>query len=381
LAVLGFVGTGKRLIVRQAQTDSSDEAEAVRELSEQLDCRDAKAVLVFCSPKYDLDRLGRCLAASFAGPVAGCTTSGQIGPSGYQKGGITAVSLSSEELRVRPFLIAPLEQCQARAAEAAFAASASLLEQNSRKAFGLVLCDGLSVAEERLAASLYQSLADIPLIGGSAGDELAFQRTHVYHEGKFVSDAASLVIFETTLPFATFKVQHLAPTRQRLVVTMADPAQRVVHEINGEPAAEAYAEMLGLDLDELNSGLFAKNPVMLRNGEDYYVRSIKRVNSDHSLSFFCAVEQGLVLTIGKNTDPIAALERGLTSISERVAQPEVILGFDCVLRRLELEKDGTDAAVGAWLASNRVVGFSTYGEQYNAIYVNQTMTAVALGGQ
>ncbi|MET0793607.1 MAG: FIST C-terminal domain-containing protein, partial [Polyangiaceae bacterium] len=61
--------------------------------------------------------------------------------------------------------------------------------------------------------------------------------------------------------------------------------------------------------------------------------------------------------------------------------PEVILGCDCVLRRLELEKDGMDRAVGELLAQHRVVGFSTYGEQYNAIYVNQTMTAVALGGQ
>ena len=374
------MGTGKRLIARQAQTDLSDEAEAVRELGEQLGTTEAQVVLVFCSPKYDLNRLGRLLAESFSGPIAGCTTAGQLGPGGYQKGGITAVSLRSDELRVRNFLISPLAQCQAKAAEAAFAASATMLERTSRKAFGLVLCDGLSVAEERLAASLYQSLADVPLIGGSAGDELAFERTYIYHQGRFISDAASLVLFETTLPFATFKVQHIAPTRQRLVVTMADPALRVVHEINGEPAAEAYAEMLGVDLEELNSGLFVKNPVMLRNADDYYVRSIKSVNADNSLSFFCAIEQGLVLTIGRSTDPIAALERAFVSASGRAGEPEIVLGCDCVLRRMELESDGKDAAVGAWLARNRVAGFSTYGEQYNAIYVNQTMTAVALGG-
>lgn len=353
----------------------------MRELCEHFGKDEAQVVLVFCSAKYDLQRLGRCLAESFRGPVAGCTTSGQLGPRGFQKGGITAVSLRSDELRVRSFLISPLDQCQARAAEAAFAASATMLERTSRRAFGLVLCDGLSVAEERLAASLYQSLADVPLIGGSAGDDLAFAHTHIYHQGRFISDAASLVLFETTLPFTTFKVQHVAPTRQRLVVTMADPTQRVVHEINGEPAAEAYAEMLGVDLEELNSGLFARNPVMLRNGDDYYVRSIKGVNADHSLSFFCAIEPGLVLTMGRNTDPIAALERGFASASGRVGEPEIILGCDCVLRRMEFESDGKDAAIGALLARHRVAGFSTYGEQYNAIYVNQTMTAVALGSQ
>ncbi|MET0793101.1 MAG: FIST N-terminal domain-containing protein, partial [Polyangiaceae bacterium] len=75
--------------MRQAQTVLRDEASAVRELSEQLDRRDAKIVLVFCSPTYDLERLGACISASFAGPVVGCTTSGQIGATGYQKGGIT----------------------------------------------------------------------------------------------------------------------------------------------------------------------------------------------------------------------------------------------------------------------------------------------------
>ena len=36
-------------------------------------------------------------------------------------------------------------------------------------------------------------------------------------------------------------VQHVIPGRHKLVVTMADPEQRVVLEFNGEPAAEAYA--------------------------------------------------------------------------------------------------------------------------------------------
>jgi hypothetical protein len=49
------------------------------------------------------------------------------------------------------------------------------------------------------------------------------------------------------------------------------------------------------------------------------------------------------------------------------------------LRRLELEQRGLDGAVGAFLATQKVVGFSTYGEQFNALHVNQTFTGVALG--
>jgi hypothetical protein len=356
----------------------TDEDDAIAELCAELDVHGAAATLLFCSSHYDLEKLGRKIASAFSGPVAACTTSGQLGTNGFQKGGITAVSLTSNELRMEPFLISPLAECQARAYEAAFAAMSGLLERGSDRAFGLVFVDGLSQSEERLASSLYQSLGNIPLIGGSAGDDLAFQATHVYHEGRFLRDAALFALFETTLPFSTFKVQHVLPSRHKLVVTMADPEQRIVHEINGEPAAEAYAETLGVELDELNSLLFSRNPVMLHIGGDHYVRSVKRVNPDRSLTFFCALEEGLVLTLGERGDPLSALKPGFADVRQRIGTPEIVLGCDCILRRLEFEHTGLDAAVGEFLAQNRVVGFSTYGEQYNAIYVNQTFSAVAL---
>ncbi|HEY5372532.1 MAG TPA: FIST N-terminal domain-containing protein, partial [Polyangiaceae bacterium] len=277
--------------------------------------------------------------------------------------------------------IAPLAECQAQASQAAFGAMSGMLERGSERAFGLVLVDGTSRAEERLAASLYQSLGAIPLIGGSAGDELACQHTYVYHEGRFLRDAALFALFETTLPFATFKVQHVTPGRHKLVVTMADPEQRVVQEFNGEPAAEAYAETLGVEVEELNSLLFSKNPLIMLVGGEQYVRSVERVNADHSLGFFCALEEGLVLTVGESGDPLSALQRGFEGVRERIGTPEVVLGFDCVLRRLEFEHAGTDHAVGELMSKNRVVGFSTYGEQYNAIYLNQTLSAVALSAE
>ena len=88
--------------------------------------------------------------------------------------------------------------------------------------------------------------------------------------------------------------------------------------------------------------------------------------------------QGDVLTLGERGDPISALKQGFLDVRQRIGTPDIVLGCDCILRRLEFEHTGHDAAVGEFLAQNRVVGFSTYGEQYNAIYVNQTFSAVAL---
>jgi hypothetical protein len=54
-----------------------------------------------------------------------------------------------------------------------------------------------------------------------------------------------------------------------------------------------------------------------------------------------------------------------------------MLVFDCVLRRLECEQHGLTDRVGALLAAHRAVGFSTYGEQFNGMHMNQTLVAVA----
>lgn len=57
-----------RLRVRRARSELSDERAAVLELSAKLQPDDASVVLCFCSPAYDLPRLGRALADTFPGP-------------------------------------------------------------------------------------------------------------------------------------------------------------------------------------------------------------------------------------------------------------------------------------------------------------------------
>jgi hypothetical protein len=367
--------------VRQAHTLELDPDRAIRTICEQVDAQSASVNLLFCAPDYDLGRLGRAIEASFAPPVIASTTVRQFGASGFQNAGITAVSLSSDELHVSPYLITPLAECQARASEAAFDAMSGMLDRGIERAFGLVLVDRLSGAEERLAASLYQSLGTIPLIGGCAGDERSVPGMQIYHQGQFLRDAALFALFETTLAFTTFKVSHVVPGKHKLVVTMADPEQRVVQEFNGEPAAEAFAEALGMEVEELNASVFSQNPLLFLSGGEHFVRSIRAVNDDHSLTLYCALEVGLVLTVGNGGEPVSALKRAFDDVEQKIGKARVVLGCDSALGRLELGQDGTNRAVGDLLARRHAVGFSGYGEQYNAMYVNQTLSAVALAAR
>jgi hypothetical protein len=189
-----------------------------------------------------------------------------------------------------------------------------------------------------------------------------------------------LAVVETDLPFLPVHSQHFEPTDKRLVITEADVATRTVMEIDGLPAAAEYAAAVGLSLENLTPQVFAAHPVMLRIGGEYYVRSIQKVNPDGSLTFFCAIDTGLVFTVAKSSASlIAHLEEKLAEIHQQIPHPALIFGSDCILRRLEMRQHGELEKAKAVLSQYPFIGFSTYGEQFCGIHVNHTLTALVLG--
>jgi hypothetical protein len=77
-------------------------------------------------------------------------------------------------------------------------------------------------------------------------------------------------------------------------------------------------------------------------------------------------------------DIVDNLREAFVDVESAIGKPEVILGCDCMLRGLELDQRSIRDEVGRMMAANNVAGFGTYGEQYNAMHVNQTFTGVAI---
>jgi hypothetical protein len=356
--------------------------EAVSTLVAQIEGEDLAGVLFFCSSKYDLDEIAGALRESFACPVVGCTTSGEIA-STYQKEGIVAVGFPASHFRLHTALIAGMRHFGLREAASLRDEIQQRLVFSDRvgdgRMFGLVLIDGLSLMEERVIASLHNAFNGMEIVGGSAGDDLAFRSTSVFVDGRFHSNAAVLIAIETTLPFQVFRWQHFEPTSRDLVVTAANPDTRTVSELDGSPAASVYARMLGLREDELNAGVFSRHPVMIQIGQEWYVRSIQRVNPDGSLTFLSAIDNGLPLTVAAGAGFLDVLRKQIDRLRHDIGVPYLTLGCDCVLRRLEMQGEGIQGEVARRLTEINFLGFSTYGEQINGIHVNQTLTGIAIG--
>jgi hypothetical protein len=245
--------------------------------------------------------------------------------------------------------------------------------------FAMLLVDGLSLREEPVTRSLKHALGNIQLFGGSAGDGARFKATHVFHAGAFHPDGAVLVLVSTDLPFVVFKTQHFVALDERLVVTEADPTTRVVREINGLPAAIEYARCVGVRPDQLDPLRFASRPVVVVIDGTDYVRSIQRVYPDGSLGFYCAIDEGIVLRAAHGVDLVENLEATLARVLETIGTPELVIGFDCILRNIEITQDGLKDQVAEVFKRHNAVGFSTYGEQFGGVHVNQTLTGIAIG--
>ncbi len=245
--------------------------------------------------------------------------------------------------------------------------------------FALCLIDGLSYAEEAVTSAIHWGLDDIPLIGGSAGDDLKFETTRLISNGRVTSDSAIIVLVATTIPFHVFKTDNFVPTGEKLVVTASDPDHRVVREFNAGPAAQEYAASVGIVPQSLTPMSFASHPVVVKVGGEYYCRSIQKMNPDGSLSFFCAIDDGVVLSIAQPMGMVESTRAALKQAEDRLGGIDMILGFDCVLRRLDARNRQVFREISELYRANRVIGFGTYGEQYRSMHLNQTFTGIAFG--
>jgi len=383
------VGNEHAAEVRKGASYAADPQVAARELHAAIYNPDAALTLFFCSNRYNLDRLGHELRTSFtSGLLVGCTTAGEITPLGHADGSIVGVSLSSGSFKAVSVRIDDLgnfelgrgDQLATEVIGGMMRASGRSTRPSGTNCFGFLLCDGLSMQEELLVASIYRNLGDIQLFGGSAGDGTSFRTTFVYHDGEFRTNCAVFTLIQTALPFRIFKTEHFEASHQKMVVTEADVTHRVVTEINGEPAGREYARIVGLDVRKLTPMIFASYPVVVRVGGLLYVRSIQQVNADESLTFFCAIDRGIVLTVAHGGDMVDDLARAFERVRQEIGPPSLILGCDCVLRYLEVQQVGIRESIGTLMSANNVVGFATYGEQFNGMHVNQTFTGVAIGG-
>ncbi|MDY6777959.1 MAG: FIST N-terminal domain-containing protein [Candidatus Nanohaloarchaea archaeon] len=233
---------------------------AARELVEDAfsDMEEADFGFLFCSPSFRLDTFIDELDRQLHGRCddwVGCTTAGEISYRGSTEGGAVLLLVSSDNIS---FTSAAAFNVFESPEEAGSTAADELVEQGfpSEQQDNLVatFIAGLSQQHEGKEFEILQGITSsigtgIPVVGGSAGDDLALDGTHQFYNGMIYSDAVVLVGISTDLTIHTGQAHGLEKTIASGVINETDG--REIISISGQPAAEFYADAIGQDVEDL----------------------------------------------------------------------------------------------------------------------------------
>lgn len=372
----------KSLHIDTGSARDSDAARAVASATAHFRTEPA-LVLAFASTAQEPHGVAKALRARFPNAlIAGCSTTGEIENAEARRGSLVVAGISGERAR---FATATIDDVQGFGEGTAEACAQQLFVQlgvdrssfDPSEYFCLLFIDGLCMREEAVTHLLADALDGVVLLGGSAGDDLAFAKTHVFDGSGASSNAAVLVLAHCPGGFRVLKHQHFARSKKLLAVTQVDARARCVREIDGRRAVAAYAEAIGVSEADFTPEVALLHPLCLPNEGERYVRSVRAVEPDGSISFYCAIEEGMVLEIGDREDMAASLKQSLAG-----TKAELLVIFNCILRQLEANQTGAMAALMASVGevASASIGFDTYGEQLHGLHINQTFVALALGG-
>ncbi|WP_405402405.1 FIST N-terminal domain-containing protein [Paracoccus sp. Ld10] len=338
---------------------------------------DPALVLLFGAQADDLTALHAGLTPHLPRDciMVGCSSAGEIGPQGYASDSVVAIGFPACHFRAASLVLPDLAALPVSGWMAQLRRMARDFGSDpARHLFGLLLTDGLAGQEDVLVSTLDAALPSVPVLGGSAGDGLNFCRTSLLAQGMVQSGVAVFLLVETDLAIHEVTFAHFSPTPTRAVVTAAIPDKRCILELNAEPAAQEYARLTGLRRVDLTPTEFARHPLLLRMGGRHHVRAIRAVTDDDGLSLMSSIDTGTVLTLGRSEDLI----QGFSDLLDALPTPPLmVLAFDCILRRLALERAGLTDRMSDLYRRHRVVGFNTYGEQHSGMHVNQTFVGLA----
>jgi hypothetical protein len=362
-----------------------DERDAARRLAEELG--EPAMLLVFASYQVPTRALATALAGRFPRTkVVGCTSSGEIGgDGGVSEGSIAALAFYAPAVKAGVGIARELRGQSLTASRDAVTDAAVALRRTPRELdphrhVAITLFDGRSSLAEGFCLATAATAPQIQFVGGACSDLIGGEpRTRTFVGEQVIESGGVVAILETDAPFHVIAWEHLVPTPVKVVVTGADPDQRLLTELDGRPALERYRELVegqgGTITDTQSAAVF---PFARYVEGKAYVRSVYDLEGP-ALRMASAVETGQILRLMRTGDLVGSTARELERADSLVNGMCALVAFSCVARHFEAARFGHVDGLAALYRRFPVVGFHTFGEQLGATLVNHTLTGLALG--
>jgi hypothetical protein len=376
------------MIIRQESVDST---KALKDLPGTSPLPSANLVLVFGSVKrFTEGKLQGFLKARYpTAQLVGCTTSGEISPSGVYDDSIQITAIQWEKTIQR------VAQTKMSGMQNSFEAAAGLAKQLKADSLRtiLVISDGLNVNGSELLKGFQSVLGDIPIVGGLAGDGGAFVKTlQLFNDTISDNQVIAVGLYGDALITSSGALGGWKPYGPPRKVTKSE--KNVVFELDGKPALPLYRMYIGEAFSRGLPGTGLKFPLaVIEEGkrEVEKIRTLLAVDAkNNSLTFAGNVEEGETVRLCQtNHDRLvegagSAANLVMDSLStNKTNQPGLAVLVSCVGRKgVMAEQVGDEVKLVQQIlgAQTSVTGFYSYGElaprpnTTDSILHNQTMT-------
>jgi len=355
---------------------------------------DPALLIVFCSAAYNLDELARGIASEArATPLIGCSTAGEIATAGPTDASIVVTALGgsgfSASTGAATGASGNLRQCASDAVGDCMRG----FEDRGNSVI-MLFTDGLGGDQMEIIRGAYEQVgAEIPLVGGCAGDDLKMERTFQLFGERVLTDAVVAAAISSDAPIG-IGVQHgWRPVGEPMLVTASNG--NVVEALDDRPALDVYLERLDAPVEvREHADAFTRfaltHPLGVTRRRGAEVRFVAEADfATRSLSCIANVPQGGLAWImeGDESSVLAATDGACAEASAALGghPPIGILAFDCIARRGVLGDAGivTEIAQIAKFADDApVAGFYTYGEIARTTgrqgFHNQTLVVLAV---
>lgn len=256
----------------------------------------------------------------------------------------------------------------------------------------VVIPDGMTGQEENFLRGIISEVGSrVPIVGGSTGDDLKFEKTYQFADGVY-SNTGVVATLSSALKVGVGYGHPYFPTKKGAAITKSEG--RTVYELDNRPAVDVMKELL--EVDELTPELFAQKPMGVKSPDifgEYTIKSVMCANDDGSITFYAEASEGNYLVVmDTNKDyAIESFKNALKNAIINAGAPKkigAIIVFNCILRHLLKERlDINDIDIIKDIVGDvPVIGFNTYGEQGNTLgcsigHYNQTSTILVIGNE
>ena len=374
-------------LVHTSSSASADTATAIRATLDEVDAASAAFTYVFFSPKHDPAIVARELHRTVGGRGIAGSTAGEIGPRGFAHGSIVALALHGSHVRASARIVPRLSdfsllRVSTLAGELAEDLGHSVETLDPSRHMWLLSLDGLSGREDFFTPFFMTYAPRLPLVGGSFADEEAFSCVSLAHGGHLHHGAGAVILLEYDRPFEVIHHTHLEFTEHWFEVTDTQRGGRVLVGLDGRPAAEVYAEALGVAPRDLTLEITGSAAFGFRFKGRPFPCSVMRADAKH-LFLAYSVQRGDRLNL-LHADGL--VEKSSSAIADAIADlraangtPQALLAFHCLGRYLEARRLGVIEQLYGAMHQVPLLGLNTYGEQFGSRHMNHSLCGVLFG--